>query len=297
MSNHIISMAYKRDLKTAMRKSVMILLADKASDDGGGVYASKQTMADELCCSKQTVIETIKAFIAEGLVVEIGKRRNANGFTVEYAININVLDAVPLVGCHANKQSTRFTGKPNIPVNEAYPTSQPDLPHQSATLTQTLIEPSMNPLLSKDSKRAKPFEFVCPDGVDPLDWQALIANRKQKRAALSEGAYRQIINKLERWANDGWPPGPIVANAAERGWTTIFETDEMKGKKNGQQTTDGRTMGRTEAAARAAIAEIGEAAGGRNAPASGTGQFPRNGGGAFPQSNPLRTIGYDPRRP
>lgn len=292
MSNHIISMAYKRDLKTAMRKSVMILLADKASDDGGGVYASKQTMADELCCSKQTVIETIKAFIAEGLVVETGKRRNANGFTVEYAININVLDAIPLVGCHANKQSTRFTGKPNIPVNEAYPTSQPDLPHQSATLTQTLIEPSMNPLLSKDSKRAKPFQFVCPDGVDPLDWQALIANRKQKRAALSEGAYRQIINKLERWANDGWPPGPIVANAAERGWTTIFETDEMKGKKNGQQTASGRAMGRTEAAARAVIERMGNPAAGGSAGQSGAAQarIGYNGAGTMPNAvRPYRT--------
>lgn len=83
--------------------------------------------------------------------------------------------------------------------------------------------------------RAKPIDFPCPEGVDQIDWNALKANRKAKRAALSEGAYRQIIKKLDGWQQAGWPPGPIVAYAAERGWTTVFETDEMKGQNNATQ--------------------------------------------------------------
>lgn len=81
--------------------------------------------------------------------------------------------------------------------------------------------------------------FPCPDGVDQSDWDGLKANRKAKRAALSEGAHRQIITKLNRWAEAGWPPGPIVAAAAERGWTTVFETDEMKGAQNGNNRQSG----------------------------------------------------------
>ena len=81
------------------------------------------------------------------------------------------------------------------------------------------------------ARKADPFP--CPDGVDPVDWDGLKANRKAKRASLSEGAHRQILTKLSRWSNDGWPPGPIVAAAAERGWTTVFETDEMKGQQHG----------------------------------------------------------------
>jgi len=75
----------------------------------------------------------------------------------------------------------------------------------------------------------------------------LKANRKAKRAALTEGAYRQITAKLDRWHNAGWPPGPVVAYAAERGWTTVFETDEMKGQASGtanrtsSQQRDGRS--------------------------------------------------------
>jgi hypothetical protein len=94
------------------------------------------------------------------------------------------------------------------------------------------------PSESKDSSGArtrKADPFPCPDGVDPIDWDGLKANRKAKRSALSIGAHRQIMTKLEHWAVDGWPPGPIVACAAERGWTTVFETDEMKAgaHKNG----------------------------------------------------------------
>lgn len=101
-------------------------------------------------------------------------------------------------------------------------------------------EPSLEPSLSTEAKassessaRKRADPFPCPDGVDQIDWEALKANRKAKRAALTEGAHRQITNKLERWQREGWPPGPIVAHAAERGWTTIFETDEMKGQANG----------------------------------------------------------------
>src|SRR3546814_1410657 len=84
------------------------------------------------------------------------------------------------------------------------------------------------------ARERKPYPFPCPDGVDPIDWDGLKSNRKAKRASLSEGAHRQIVNKLDRWNRDGWPPGPIVACAAERGWTTVFATDEMKGPANGK---------------------------------------------------------------
>lgn len=133
MSNHIISMAYKRDLRTPMRKSVMVLLADKASDDGSGIYASKQTMADELCCSKQTVIDTIKGFLMEGLVSEVGRRGNQRGYTVEYGINLGALEALPLVACHAARRSKGLTGQAAGPVKDSPGTGQAAGPKPSLT--------------------------------------------------------------------------------------------------------------------------------------------------------------------
>lgn len=130
MSNHLISEAYKRRIDGLARKSVMVLLADKASDDGTGIWASKQTMADELGTSKQTIIATIKALIADGLVCEIGQRRNVNGYTVEYAINVAALKALPLVSAHADRSSS-FTGQAASPVKRDDPTGQAALPKPS----------------------------------------------------------------------------------------------------------------------------------------------------------------------
>lgn len=48
-----------------------------------------------------------------------------------------------------------------------------------------------------DIPRARKADrFPCPQGVDEIDWDALKANRRTKRAALSTGAHRRIISKL-----------------------------------------------------------------------------------------------------
>lgn len=144
MSNHVSSQVYKRKLGSATRKAVMVLLADKASDDGGGIWASKQRMADELDMSKQTVINTIKAFISEGLLEEVGRRKCPNGFTILYAINLDAIAELPFNKSH-DDQSTSLTGQRALPVNVDDLTGQRALPDQSTSLTQTPLnhpEPS-----------------------------------------------------------------------------------------------------------------------------------------------------------
>lgn len=112
-------------------------------------------MADEIGASKQTVIATIKSLIADGLLREHGQRPCANGYTVEYAMDVAALRALPLVKSHCDDQSENLTGQASIPVKHANPTGQTPLPHQSERLTppvkfsdpnppRTSLEPSMN---------------------------------------------------------------------------------------------------------------------------------------------------------
>ena len=103
MSNHIISEVYKRQVGGLARTAVMLLLADKASDDGSGIWAAKQTMADELGATKQTILNTLKSLIADGLVREVGTRPCSRGYTVEYAIDVAALRALPLVPAHGGE--------------------------------------------------------------------------------------------------------------------------------------------------------------------------------------------------
>lgn len=116
MSNHLISESYKRDIGGGLRKSLMAYLADKASDDGRGIYASKTTMADELGWAKNTIRANISALVDDGLLIIVGERACVNGHTVEYAINVDALTALPLVGAWQRKEDRRATGVASSPV-------------------------------------------------------------------------------------------------------------------------------------------------------------------------------------
>jgi len=220
MSNHLISATYKRDLRTPMRKSVMALLADKASDDGSGIYASKQTMADELCCSKQALLDTIKGFIVEGLLVELGKRRAPNGFTVEYGIVVSALEALPLVKCHADRlarQSTTLTGQPAGPVNKVDRSTPLTPPVQQVDPNPP--EPSSSEASPPSSARAaapkvKPFRM-------PADW-------KPVRFA-DDSVAREIVDRRGRdWAR--------AALESFRSWAANADDKNGVGRKlNWQQ--------------------------------------------------------------
>lgn len=141
MSNHLTSEVDKRQVGSMARTAVMRLMADKASDDGSGIWASKQRMAEELGTTKQTVITTIKSLIEDGLIRECGQRPCANGYTVEYLIIVRVLRALPLVKSHTEDQSDDFTGQAALPVKKRNPTGQAPLPHRSSSFTQTSLEP------------------------------------------------------------------------------------------------------------------------------------------------------------
>lgn len=114
MSNHLISEVYKRKVGSLARKALMVLLADKASDDGSGIWASKLRMADELGATKQTVLNTLKSLMDDGLIREVGTRPCARGYTVEYAINPDALRALPLVPSHAEAEA-RVTSRVTSP--------------------------------------------------------------------------------------------------------------------------------------------------------------------------------------
>lgn len=234
MSNHLISLAYSRNLRTVMRNSLMILFADKASDDGGGIYASKQTMADELCCSRQAIIDTIKGFLADEppLIVKEGNIKNNNGFTVVYSINVDALMNLPLVNCHA-KRSSRLTRQAGLHVKQIDSKA-------SSRLTQTLIKPDY-------SEKGKTVDNLCPLSERPLPsnldigiWESYLAMRKAIRKDILRPGARYLLQKLDNLA-DHWHVGDIVERAIIRCWTD-FEAPSPNGWSGIRRITDGRAV-------------------------------------------------------
>jgi len=73
-----------------------MFLADKASDDGSGIWCSKGTIQRHTELGETTVKRSIRAFLKEGILVETGARGCKNGFTVVYRIDLAKVEALEL---------------------------------------------------------------------------------------------------------------------------------------------------------------------------------------------------------
>jgi biotin operon repressor len=164
-------------------------MADRANDDGSGVWCSKGTIANEIEASRQGVITTIKSLVDDGLLIEDGQRKCQNGFTVEYRIDVKKVHALPFV-----------TGKDLDvskigPVNEADVTRQPDLHDPSTPLTQTvqnLPEPSKKP--DGDFESAWKIYQSCPHKVGQTK---KLAKAQWPKAVKRAGGAEAILKALE----------------------------------------------------------------------------------------------------
>jgi len=78
-----------------MRKSLLRYFAERANDDGAGIWASKQRIADEIEASRGAVISNIADLVSDGLLVEVGKRKHPRGWTMEYDIGISAVKKLP----------------------------------------------------------------------------------------------------------------------------------------------------------------------------------------------------------
>ena len=86
MSWRIANECAERRFGSPARKQIIMFLADKASDDGSGIWCSKGTIQRHTELGESTVKRTINDFLREGVLIETGQRRCQNGYTVIYRI-------------------------------------------------------------------------------------------------------------------------------------------------------------------------------------------------------------------
>jgi hypothetical protein len=113
--------------------------------------------------------------------------------------------------------------------------------------------PKINPIPhapGRDSSReASTRRFPCPAGCDPADWRDLLANRRTKRLPMTEAAYRKLIRDLAAQADAEWPPGKLLAHAAEKGWAQIFDPRDDTGTRHGNRRSSRSATPRTSGTA------------------------------------------------
>lgn len=229
MSFDALAWAANQRPGTSAAKLVLLGLAECAGRDAGEAHPSTEALVQFSSLNRKTVIAALDRLEADGYIADTGRRVGRTGQVKVYALNL--------------AQASQKRERSRLPKTEPSQKRNPPVFTRKGSQkrdTEPVKEPIPTVATQPTVARApaKPDPFPCPDGVDSIDWDGLKANRKGK-APNTAAAHRGIVAKLDRWKRDGWPPGPIVANAAERGWRTVFETDAMKEKANGRTGTNG----------------------------------------------------------
>ncbi len=141
MSKHIVSLVYRKKIGSMMRKAVFSYMADRANDDGTGIWSSKGTIANEIEASRQGVINTIKGLVKDGLLIEVAPRKCANGFTMEYSIDLKKVHALPFVT--GKKNDTSKSRRVNDVDGAPSTTFTPPVNLVDTNLPEPSLEPSI----------------------------------------------------------------------------------------------------------------------------------------------------------
>lgn len=110
MSTDLITLIYGKVCGSAMRKAVLIRMADRANDDGSGIYTSKSRIAAELECSRRTVQTTVQELEADGLLFAVGKKTGQHGYTIIYQISVQNVHLLPSAWDKCADQRTLDSG-------------------------------------------------------------------------------------------------------------------------------------------------------------------------------------------
>ena len=102
MSYVVENICAERKFGSPVRKQIIMFLANKASDDGSGIWCSKGTIQRHTELGESTVKRTISEFLREGLLVETGQRSCRNGYTVVYRIVLEAVNILPGLASQAS---------------------------------------------------------------------------------------------------------------------------------------------------------------------------------------------------
>jgi hypothetical protein len=105
-----------RDFGSIIVKAVALAIADRANDDGAGVYASQGTLADDTGATDRSVRRAIRQLLDDGLLRSTGHHQRADGgATVIYALDLAAIKALPLTRSAAERKRRANTPRTQSP--------------------------------------------------------------------------------------------------------------------------------------------------------------------------------------
>jgi len=195
MCKHLVSLVYKKRAGSSVRKAVLGYMADRASEDGEGIYTSKGRIARETEFSHSAVKKAIREFVSEGLAVVTGERKHANGTTTIYALKKAAIEALPdlqkgTTSCVTPSSENPGAEKPRHPRT---PTPALGAPHPGTECPQTTLNHLEPP--KEDQSSSDP----CVSFED--FWEAWPLGRVGKKKA--KEAFGRLSKQNKQGATDG----------------------------------------------------------------------------------------------
>ena len=186
MSWKIANLCADRIFGSAARKQIIMFLADKASDDGSGIWCSKGTIQRHTELGESTVKRTITDFLREGILVETGRRPCKNGFTVIYRI---VLDRV--MALESSAEPDEGTGSTVDPVQR-----DPGRGSRVDGVPGPGWTPNHPETIPKPPTR-KRAEAAAVDGRVERIWAAYPKDRQRGKAASAEAIAEALAEGID----------------------------------------------------------------------------------------------------
>ncbi|HIP23670.1 MAG TPA: hypothetical protein EYG79_08790 [Rhodobacteraceae bacterium] len=193
MSWRIANECAERRFGSAARKQIIMFLADKASDDGSGIWCSKGTIQRHTELGESTVKRTINDFLREGILVETGRRHCKNGYTVVYRIVLAKISQL-----ESTAEPELVTGSTVTPVQ-----SEPG----TGSTVDGVRGPPWTPNHPKTThKPPTRRREAAEEEVEDLEAEKLLANYPDDRIRDRRTCLRQISRALR----EGIPPEDLL---------------------------------------------------------------------------------------
>lgn len=198
MSFDALAWAAKQRCGNSGAKLVLMGLAECASRNDALAFPSIAELVEFSDLDRKSVIINLARLESLGKITDTGQRC---GRTKQIKVYRLCLETVPKTEQFQKRNSTDFSAK--SPKNG----------------TRNKSEPVSSEGKPSSQRRAA---YPPPPGVSDPVWKDYRSLRDRKKAPMSETAYRRQLAKLQELAEAGFPPGEVVAQSVERGWTGFF---------------------------------------------------------------------------
>tara|TARA_R100001509_G_scaffold157813_1_gene122318 strand:- start:40 stop:801 length:762 start_codon:yes stop_codon:yes gene_type:complete len=221
MSNLVSNLVQTKKVGSNTQKSILMYMADKASDDGTGIWVSKKNMAADLEMAIRTLQTNIRDMVSSGIITEAGQKKHKNGYTVDYTLNLERIGTL---------QNTREPHAIAAPMQEMHP-------YPRSTCTRTHAGDAPKPLIEPSIELNNIKEILSAWLVEDNAAESFIKYRKQIKKPLTVTAAQRLANKLRLIFIADGSPEDALATAEEKGWQSI-EPDWYFGSLFGKDSVE-----------------------------------------------------------